>query len=284
MSSFSDRILLHFLQNTFIEDLLQNQLGLAVLFNLTYATPDLELQEIDLADVQIRQFQMPVFESIRTTGTEERILPTPERIQIQHTQERYGRLAWVDVLLDLVLATKVHHQGASLERITTTSLLAELGEVASFAELRDQLEERYTTSIVDAWFERLRIRNLEDFRQKAPLLVDLASSTPPPFDPNDPSNSRNFKLHICIKLQPELNIVESLQAAKLCRSILEQERDFYQPIEGGEIQQSYVFVTLFPESGAADNVIPGLSATQIQTSVKTLFKAEDMLAHFVSGV
>jgi hypothetical protein len=85
-----------------------------------------------------------------------------------------------------------------------------------------------------------------------------------------------------VKFQPELNVAEALQTAKLCRSILENERDFAKSFEGVEVKMPYVFVTIFPESVAVDNAIPGLNANQIKQGVQDLFTAEGMLARFLT--
>jgi hypothetical protein len=282
MSKFSDQMLLGFLQDTFVEEFLQNQLGLLILFNLTYEPENIELHDVTLAQVERRQFQIPVFETIYTTGTEERILPTPERIQINRQHPRFGRLDWVEVFLEVVLSVKVHQQGASIERVTTRDLIEELEGVDSLAQLRTKLGERYSESIVEAFFKKLKINTLEEFKQKGNLFLETLFQTPPPFDPDDPKNLRNFRVNVCVKFQPELKVAEALQTAKLCRSILENERDFAKSFEGVEVKMPYVFVTIFPESVAVDNAIPGLNATQIKQGVQDLFAAEGMLARFLT--
>jgi hypothetical protein len=282
MSIFADQMLFRFLQDVFIEDLLHNQLSLSVLFNLTYEPKDIELQEVTLARVERRQFQIPVFETIYTTGTEERILPTPERIQVNRQHPRFGRLDWVEVFLEVVLLVKIHQQGTPIERVTTRDLIEELGGVNSLAQLRTRLEERYSESIVEAFFEKLKISTLEEFKQKGNLFLETVFQTPPPFDPDDPKNLRNFRVNVCVKFQPKLNVAEALQTAKLCRSILENERDFAKSFEGVEVKMPYVFVTIFPESVAVDNAIPGLNANQIKQGVQDLFTAEGMLARFLA--
>ncbi len=280
MSIFADQMLLRFLQDDFVENLLQNQIGLPVLFDLTYEPKDIELQEISLANVRRRQFQMPAFETIRASGMEERILPTPERTQVNQTYARYGRLAWVEVFLEVLLSTRVHQQRSQIENITTKNLLEELGEVSSLAELRTRLEERYPESIVEAFFAKLDINNVEDFQQKGNLLVEFFYQEPAPFDPDDPQNSQDFRLNICVKLQSEFAITEALQSAKLCRNILENEQNFVTSFAGGEVKQPYVFLTIFQDSLVVDDVIPGLTGEQIKDNVRNLFALEGMLAYF----
>jgi len=282
MSVFVDQMHLRFLDDAFVQDLLKNQLGLVALFQITYDAQDVELQGTSLASVQARQFQMPAFETIRMTGTEERILPDTQRVKIDHSQPRYGRLAWVDVLLNVLLSTKVRVSAAPIDRITVQNLIDKLGGVASITDLQNKLKALYPDSVVNAFFDKLRITTLEDFKRRANLFLEFVYRTPPPFDPNDPQNMRTFPLNICVKVQPELKIAEALQGAKLCRTILENEKDAAANFQGGEIKTPYVFVVLFPDSAATDNSLPGLTAAQIKASTKALFASENMLAHFLT--
>src|SRR5262249_990078 len=107
MSVFSDQLLLRFLQDSFVQDLLANQLGLTALFSLTDEVEDVDLNQIALVGVERKEFESPTFETIRTSGIDERIMPAAERVKVDRAQPRYGRLAWVDVFLDVLLATKV---------------------------------------------------------------------------------------------------------------------------------------------------------------------------------
>ncbi len=281
MVTFTDRIILQFLQDTFVEDLLA-QLGLATLFSLTYQTEDIEIREITFAGLQKRQFQMPVFETIRRTGTEERIIPSPERWQLNYAQSRLGRLAWIDVFLEVLLATKVQAKRAAIERISTKSLISELGGVDSLADLKTKLQSRYPASIVDAFFQQFSITSIEDFKQRGDLYLEFFYKEPPPFDPNDPKNARTFSLNVCIKFQAELKIVETLQDVKLCRSILENEKNFVEVFDGGEIKTPYAFLVIFADSAIADNSLPAMTASQAKTSIKDLFASENILVHFLA--
>lgn len=274
-------MLLRFLENNFVTDLLNNELGLLVLFNLTYNADDIDLEEITLSGIQSRQFQVPVFETIRTVGTEERIMPAPERVNINHAQQRLGRLEWVEVFLEILLSTKVHDKGSPIERITTKHLIEELGGVSSLAELRNKLEALYSKDIVDAFFKKMRITSVSEFKRRGNLFLEFVYKTPPPYDPNDPQNIRTFYVNVCIKIQSELKIAEALQTAKLCRSILENERNYAEKFEGGEVETPYIFVVIFQDSTVVDNSISGLNANDAKTSIKNLLLAERMLALFL---
>ncbi|HJZ79317.1 MAG TPA: hypothetical protein VKD91_03195, partial [Pyrinomonadaceae bacterium] len=196
-------------------------------------------------------------------------------------QPRYGRLTWVDVFLDILLATKVESKAMPIEKITAQDLLEKLGGVTSVPDLRNKLAAIYPPSIVDAFFKQLRITSVDDFKSRPTLFLEFVYKIPPPFDPNDPQNARNFQLNVCVQFQPELKIGEALQAAKLCRSILENERDFAQTFDGGEIDRPYAFVVIFADSAITDNALPNLTVAQIKANIKSLFQAERMLAHFV---
>jgi hypothetical protein len=281
MSVFADRLLLQFSDDSFVQDLLTNQLGLAALFNLTYTVEDIDLRQIALAGVPRRVFEVPAFETIRTNGTDEKIMPTTERVRVERVQPRYGRLAWVDVLLDVLVSTQVESKAMPIERINTQNFLDKLGGVASIADLRAKLATLSPPSVVEAFFNRLRITSVEDFKSHPSVFLEFVYKAPPTFDPTDPQNTRTFQLNVCVQFQPELKIGEALQAAKLCRSILENERDFVQTFEGGEIETPYAFVVIFADSAVVDGTLPNLTVAQIKAGTRMLFQAERMLAHFM---
>src|SRR5436190_23423887 len=102
-AEFTDQLLVKFLDATFVDDLLTNQLGIANLFAITYATDDIDVKSITLDAVERRQFAVPAFETLRSSGVRERIVPASERWQTSRTQSRAGRLEWVTVFLKLRL-------------------------------------------------------------------------------------------------------------------------------------------------------------------------------------
>jgi len=280
LSGFGDQLLMRFLEENFVEDLLTNQLGLPSLFNTTYEVETIELRELALASVARKEFVVPAFETVRTSGSDERIMPTAERVKVDRAQPRYGRLAWIDVFLDVLLATKVESKAMPIESITAQNLLDKLGGVSSMTELRTKLSALYPPSVVNAFFKKLRITSVEDFKSRPTLFLEFAYKAPEPFDPNDPANARNFRLNVCVQFQAELKISEALQAAKLCRSILENEHDSMSTFAGGDIDTPFTFVVIFADSAVVDGALPNLTAAQIKTNIKNLFQSERMLAHF----
>jgi hypothetical protein len=281
MSVFVDQMLFRFLQDDFVQDLLTKQLGLSTLLNLTYKLEDIEFKQIALAGVQRREFEFPAFETIRTSGIDERIMPTAERVKVDRTQPRYGRLAWIDVLLDVLVSTKVASKRMPIEKITAQDLLGKLGGVTSMADLKNKLAASYPPSVVDAFFKQLRIASVDDFKSRPTLFLEFVYRAPPAFEPNDPRNARDFRLNLCVQFQTELKVGEALQTAKLCRSILENEKDFVQTLDDGEIHTPYAFIIIFAESAVVDGALPDLSAVQIKAGIRSLFQAERMIAHFI---
>ncbi|MEI7993340.1 MAG: hypothetical protein WCH01_00420 [Methylococcaceae bacterium] len=281
MSAFSDQLLLQFLQDNFVRDLLTNQLGLSTLLTLIYKLEDVELKQVELAGVQRREFEFPAFETIYTSGINEQIMPTAGRIKVDRSQPRNGRLAWVDVLLDVLVSAKVASKRMPIEKITTQDLIDKLGGVTSMTDLRNKLAALYPPSVVDAFFNQLGISSVDDFKSRPALFLEFIYQAPPPFDPNDPKNARNYKVNVCVQFQAEFKIGEPLQTAKLCRSILENEKDFVQNFDDGEINTPYAFVVIFADSAIVDGAFPNLTAAQIKTDIKSLFQAERMVAHFV---
>jgi hypothetical protein len=280
MNPSFDKMLLRFLDNAFIKDFLENQLGLTALFNLTYAAQDVELKELTYTKLKNREFAVPAFETIRTSGTQERLSPAPERFRIDREQRRHGRLAWVEVMLEVLLTGKVYAKGAPLDRIVTKDLIDNLGGVNSLAELRSKLNSRYAPSVVDALFRELNITTVEEFKQRGNRVVEFFYQAPPPYSPSDPKNIRQYQVNVCVLLQQELSVAEALQEAKLCRSIMENERDAADSFDGGELITPYAFIVSFPDSKIGNEAIPGMKATEIKASLRALFAEEGMLAHF----
>jgi len=280
VSGFADQLLLRFLDNSFVNDLLINKVGLADLFNTTYEVETIDVRQLDLALVQRKEFVFPAFETIRTSGTDERIIPATERVKVDRTQPRRGRLAWIDVFLSVLVATKVQSKKMPIESITTKNLLDKIGGASSIAELKTKLGALYPPSVVDAFFKKTRITSVDDFKSRPTLFLEFAYKAPPPFDPADPANAGDFNLNVCVQFQPELKINEALQTAKLSRSILENEYDSVSNQEGVEINTPFAFVVIFADASVVDGAVPNLTAAQIRTGIKDLFKGEHMLAHF----
>jgi len=283
MSAFADQMLLRFLDEAFVNDFLTNKVGLPAIFSSAYSLTDLELKDLTLASVDRKIFEAPTFETIRVSGTHERITPSSERSQMDRLMKRYGRLVWAEVQLDVSLATKVHVTAMPIDSVRTANFIDDLGGVTSLADLRTKLATRYAPSVIDGMFQALRITTLEDFKERMNVLVQIFFKAAPPFDPSDPANARIFPVSVCVIFQPDLKVSDALQAAKLCRAVMEKEKDFNPILDGAEVITPYVIVTVYPDSVVKDDAIPGLNAAQIRTEVKSIFTAEGMVANFFVG-
>ena len=244
MTAFVDGTLLRFTQDSFVADLLTNGVGLAAIFNATFEAMDVQLQSITLGRVSPRSYKVPAFESVRSSGTDERIVPDTQRVRKERVLPRFGRLEWVDVALDAVLSTKVQTLVAPLQSVTIETLEQRLGTIASIADLRTKLLTLYAPSVVDAIFAKLRISTLDDFKRRQHLFVELVGAVPPVFDPNDPATQRDYTVSMRVKIADGFDVAGALQSAKLCRSILEHEAIPDSPKEVERIIP-YAFVTLF---------------------------------------
>jgi hypothetical protein len=280
MSLFADQMLLRFLQEAFVNDLLVNKLGLLNLFNIIYETESIDVQQIAVGSIESKRYQMPAFETIRTLGTDERLTAMPERIKVDRVQPRNGRLAWVEVFLEIRLDVRVHSTAAPIDKITVKHLLDEFGAVNTINQLRNALAARYSLDVVNAFFKKMRITTVEEFKQRGNFFIEFIYKEPLPFNPADPQNSRTFRANVCVQFQPELKIAETIQAAKLCRSILENEGVSSEVLDGVEVKTPFAFVVIFPDEIVTDGFIPGVTAAQTKTNIKSLFAAENMIAHF----
>lgn len=281
MSAFVDMTLLRFSQDAFVIDLLTNGLGLATIFNTMFQSTEIELQSVALGSVKTRSYKIPAFESIRSSGTDERVVPDTRRTRVERIFPRFGRLEWVDVAFDAILNTKVKVLVAPLQSVTTQSLKDKLGSYGSIAELRAKLLVLYAPSVVDAIFTKLNISTLDDFERQHHIFVELIGAPPPDFNPEDPAAQRDFSVSMRVKIADGFDVSGALQSAKLCGSILEQDSASPSPA-GVERVKPYALVTLFAESAVSDASLPGFTKLQAMAAVKALFNAERMFAQFIT--
>ncbi len=286
MSTFIDQLILSFSRPSFIDNFLTAEVGAGTLFDLTYAPETIDLQSVTFATdanghvIVDTSFGMPVLETIRSTATHERILPDPARTQVREEKRRRGRLEWVDVFLQVRLDAQVHDLSAPIQEITVEDLFHRIGTVNSLPELRTALLALYPESVVDAFFERFRITSIEEFQQRGNLFLTFVFEEPPPFDPEDPQAARTYNVNACILVVDQLDVAGALQRAQLCRSILQNEYDYAESFEGGEIKAPYAFIVIFPDDAVSNNVIPGLNANEIRSQIKDVLATEGMFAHF----
>jgi len=280
MSAFVDSILLRFAQDAFVASLL-NGLGLTAIFNATFDATDIELQSVTLGPVSARSYKVPTFETVRSNGTDERILPDAQRVYKERVVPRAGRLEIVDIAFDAVLNTKVQTLVAPLQSVTSQTLEQKLGGISSIADLRAKLLALYAPSIVDALFAELKISTFDDFERQRHLFIELIGAPPPAFDPNDPAAARDFTVSVAVKIVDGFDVAAALQAAKLCRSILEHE-SIRDRLAGVERTVPYVLVTIFADAAVTDTSLPGLTAVQAKTAVSALFASERMFAQFIT--
>lgn len=281
MMSFQDRMLIRLLEDGFVEDLL-DQVGLDRLFAISRELDVGEVKQLAFDGLKRRQIAMPVFETLRATSSDERLLPSAERWRGDREQPRQGRLVWLDAFLEVQIKATIDPRTARLEQITAADLLTALGGPQSLAELRTALDARYGTAVAAAAFEALHITSFEEFRRRGSRLLELRSGPVAPFDPADPANARAYTLLVCLVAADQLLLAEVLRGAKLGRSMLEHERQHRELFEDGEVKRPYVFVVLFPEDAAQGDLLPGLSAAEVRERTRALFAAEEMAAHFTA--
>jgi hypothetical protein len=138
MSAFVDSTLLRFARDPFVSDLL-NSLGAMSIVNAMFDANDIAIQSATIGPITARSYKIPAFETVRSNGTDERIVPSTERVRKDRKFPRFGRLDWVDVAFDATIQTKVQQLVAPLQSVTSTTLEAKLGGVSSLDDLRGKL-------------------------------------------------------------------------------------------------------------------------------------------------
>ncbi len=283
MPNLTDRLTLRFLDDAVVTQLLTTDIGLTPLFNLGYRLEDGTVHGLELVRIARSEFQKPVFQTLHTRGSEDR--QGRESTRLNREQPKGGRLEWIDVRFQVVVAAIIEDRFTKVRQITATDLLADLGNPGTLAALRAALVARFGAFAAERTIEALRIDSIEELRQRGALSLKIESETPPPFDPTDPANRRELPLDLCLQVVPGLDITLALRTAKLDRALLEEEeRRPGEVAPGIERRRPSVFLVLFPDSAAVDNAIPGLTAAQIKTQTRNLFTREEMAAHFVVGV
>jgi len=194
--------------------------------------------------------------------------------------KNYGRLVWTEIAVDAIVEAVVQSEEMAPDHIETRALLQEFGAVTSVEQLKASLLTRYSQSQVDEVFAKFQISSITEFKQRMNAFVQFFYKAPPAFDANDPNNEKDFPVSVCLKFQPDLNVFDALQNAKLCREIRAREHDFKPVVMGAEVRSPFVFVTIFPASVVVDNAIPNMTASQIKNDVQGLFESEGMMASF----
>jgi len=281
MTAFVDATLLRFEQDAFVTDMLTNGVGLTALFNAAFQAMDVQPQSFTIAQLSARAYKVPIYDSVRSNGTDERIVPDSQRVQISRVWSRLGRLDWIDVAFDAVLNTQVQTLVGPLQSISVQTLEEKLGGITSVDDLRAKLLTLYAPSVVDAIFAKLNITTLADFEMRRHLFIELVGAPPPAFDPNDPSTQRNFTVSLRVKIADGFDVAGALQTAKFCRSMLDNDSAQSQP-DGVELITPYIFITLFANSAVTDTSLPGMTAVQAKAAVQTLFSGERMFAQFIA--
>ncbi|MFN7960553.1 MAG: hypothetical protein U0002_04715 [Thermoanaerobaculia bacterium] len=284
MATFADRVSLALLDDPSVTDLLVNQIGLAPLFGVCWQLEAGTVNSLALTRIRSREWQKPVFQTVRTRGSEEVQSANPHRVRIDYLQPRHGLLEWLELFLEVDLEVVVDDHATPLKSVKAVDFLADLGNPATLPALRAALEARYGPYLRDRLLAELKIHSIEELRHRGALTLTLESEPAPPFDPDDPANHREVPLRLAFRAAAQLEPTAALAKAKLARSLLEDEQLVAPELAGFEAKRPYAFVTLFPDSVAVDNAIPGLTAAQIRTRVKALFAAEEMTAHFVAGM
>ncbi len=88
-------------------------------------------------------------------------------------------------------------------------------------------------------------------------------------------------MSVRVKIADGFDVAGALQAAKACRSILDNGAS-QSPLDGVELVTPYIFITLFDNSAVTDTALPGMTAAQAKTAVQILFSGERMFAQFLT--
>lgn len=277
MIAFSEQQLLRWVSDPELRRWLSDIVGLRPMIDASYSMPDSSIDTVALQAIRRRDFAAPVFETSRTRGTDERVAAVTERIRVDRSQPRGGRTAWVDLRIDLLVRATITSTPRRPAGLDITDLVATIGTVGTFEDLRSRLSNVLGATAADALLKRFAITDVETFLAQPTLLVQFLAAA----ESGQEVKDLLLPLDVCVLLHDDVAVRESLRTAKLCRAILEHENDHAARVGDVEVVMPYVFVAVFPEAGVTDELIPGRSATETKAAVSDLFRAERMIACFV---
>ncbi|MFD7297829.1 hypothetical protein ACFV9W_31475 [Streptomyces sp. NPDC059897] len=225
-----------------------------------------------VSDVAVRhlEFQRPVFAPVRTSGRWGGSAPPYSSTDVALEQHDPSAPLWVDLAADLGLRLLLEVDDGKVESILTH-------EVTGFTTL-NEFRSRFRFLDLDAFMAEHGITTVSELRAAFHCLItEIRLRMPPPFDPDDPANSRRYELKLAMLIRDTVDVAAALRDAKLVRTALERTVLDKTPADGTdevEVRTPYALVVLFPAAS-----LPGPPLTQ--AALVTLFRAEGMLALFI---
>ena len=240
---------------------------LKALFAALYDLPFATLQDVKSVDIVGTEFQRPFFPSKRTTGTWTQTIPSHTRTDVLYEGSDGLAPEWIDLsaLLSTTVVLQVDAGGIQSARV------GDIGAYTTLAEF--QAKFRYFD--LNAFMAARGITTVEQLKAAYQyMLAEVTFKAPPPFNSNDPANTRRFEVHLAVLIRDMLDLGAALRGAKLARAAIDQSVAYQRTEQEAEVRTAYAPIVIFPQASVvAPYTVDGLTK---------FFATENVLALFVT--
>jgi hypothetical protein len=270
MSGFADRLMVRYLTDANVDQLLvptgdTTRQRVKRLLESVYEMRDLTVREVVSAEVQGRQFQLPIVEQTELRGSWERIHPQSERTLASFVTSAFARVTWVGMSLDTRVEVNVEITEAALEKIESE----DLSDVTTIAGL----QAKFLFVDINDLMATSGVTTLQQFKAEFPRIFRLRFAQPPQYDPQAAAAGRKYRLRVCALFSEALDLEGMLQMAKAARRANETAYPHISDFEGGDILAGSAWMVVFPTSSIT-------TTSPQEADVIALFAAEGILAAF----
>jgi hypothetical protein len=235
----------------------------AALFDLPFAS----LHDVQSVDVLGTEFQRPFFPQRRTIGTWTQTIPNHTRTDVLYEGSDGFAAEWIDLSALLTTTVVLQVDAGGIES-------ARVGDIGTFTTLAE-FKAKFRYFDLDAFMAAHGFTTVDQVKAAYQyLLAEITFKAPPPFDPNNPANTRRFEVHLAVLLRDALDLGAALRGAKLARTAIDQTLAFRREEQEAEVRTAYAPVVIFP---AASVVAP-----YTVDALTKFFSTENVLALFVT--
>jgi hypothetical protein len=151
---------------------------------------------------------------------------------------------------------------------------ARVGDIGAFTTLAEfQAKFRYFD--LNAFMAEHGITTVEQLKAAYQyMLAEITFKAPPPFNPNDPANTRRFEVHLAMLIRETLDLAAALRGAKLARAAIDQSLAYERHVQEAEVRTAYAPIVIFPAAAVVGPyTVDGLTKFFANENVLALFVA-----------
>lgn len=244
MTAFADQLMIRYTDPANVDLLLvpqddTNRQRAQALLASVYEPRLLTVQSVDSVTVTAKNFQVPVIGPATVSGTWEKIIPQSERSLISADFPAIAQTDWVDMALETSVSVHVSANSAPLETVTAEDV-SELSQQDFLA--------RFQFLDLAGLMAAAGVSTYRELQADFPRLYQLHYAAPPPFDPNDPSAGRTYRLRVSVLFFSALDLQAALRQVAQSRRAMNAVWPQPSEYEGGDLLASSAWIGVFPDS------------------------------------